>query len=88
METSDEDSDAEHRTTRSHFCGLTFNPKMEGFPSTVNILKPQIDKIFSEVQKNLPTIDFDSSDVSRFYIIVENYLNFSLIEIIFVYCFI
>ncbi|XP_055867337.1 dynein axonemal assembly factor 8-like isoform X2 [Biomphalaria glabrata] len=37
---------------------------LENISTSVNILKPQIDKIFSEVQKNLPTIDFYSSDVS------------------------
>ncbi|XP_035828166.1 uncharacterized protein LOC101857516 [Aplysia californica] len=43
-------------------CGVTTD--VDGMPATVNILKPQIDLIFSEVQKNLPTIDFDSSDIS------------------------
>ena len=30
---------------------------------TDNMLKPQLDSIFEEVQKNLPTIDFEISDV-------------------------
>lgn len=29
-----------------------------------NLLKPKLDSIFEEVQRNLPTIDFDVSDVS------------------------
>ena len=30
-----------------------------------NLLKPRLDSIFEEVQKNLPTIDFEVSDVSE-----------------------
>lgn len=36
------------------------------FLSRVNTLKPQIDKIFSEVLKQIPDIDFESG-VSSFY---------------------
>lgn len=30
-------------------------------------LKPKMDAIFAEVEKSIPTIDFDLSDVSTFY---------------------
>ena len=54
----------------------------DGKPTAVNILKPQIDLIFSEVQKNLPTIDFDSvSDVSISYFTVTNsFISFTTIN--------
>ena len=57
----DSDSDGEGQSFTGSY---TVSTDDNGMPAAVNILKPQIDLIFSEVQKNLPTIDFDSSDVS------------------------
>ena len=37
------------------------------FLSANSNLKPQLDDIFAEVEKSLPDIDFDASDVSTVY---------------------
>ena len=41
-------------------------------------LKPKLDSIFSEVEKNLPEIDFDLSDVSFCVSVLLAYNPFSL----------
>ena len=38
------------------------NMDASGFQAS--LLRPQLDTIFSEVEQNLPTIDFETSDVS------------------------
>ncbi|GFO29899.1 nucleoside diphosphate kinase [Plakobranchus ocellatus] len=62
MDCSDDGSDSELGATGCDPGSI--RGYVDNLPSTSNILKPQIDRIFSEVQKNLPNIDFDSSDVS------------------------
>ncbi|GFR78896.1 nucleoside diphosphate kinase [Elysia marginata] len=62
MDLSDDGSDSE--VGAASFEPYDFRSNTDNPTSKSNILKPQIDKIFSEVQKNLPNIDFDSSDVS------------------------
>ena len=63
MDCSDEGSDSDLGAAGCE--PVDFRGTMDNSASTSNILKPQIDRIFSEVQKNLPNIDFDSSDVSK-----------------------
>ncbi|KAK3752174.1 hypothetical protein RRG08_059735 [Elysia crispata] len=62
MDCSDDGSDSELGATSCETGD--FRTYSESSSSKSNILRPQIDRIFSEVQKNLPNIDFDSSDVS------------------------
>ena len=61
MDCSDDGSDSELGATSCETGD--FRTYSESSSSKSNILRPQIDRIFSEVQKNLPNIDFDSSDV-------------------------
>ncbi|KAH9504288.1 hypothetical protein Btru_064554 [Bulinus truncatus] len=63
MELRDDSCDASE-ASEENLRKFKFLPRMESVTTSANILKPHIDKIFSEVQKNLPTIDFDLSDVS------------------------
>lgn len=64
MDNQDENTHTELRKVAPRVVAENFPADNSNFPSAVNTLRPQIDKIFSEVQKNLPTIDFDLSDVS------------------------
>ncbi|RUS90011.1 hypothetical protein EGW08_002198, partial [Elysia chlorotica] len=64
MDCSDEGSDSELGATGCLTGDFLSYQDNSSSSSKSNILRPQIDRIFSEVQKNLPNIDFDSSDVS------------------------
>lgn len=61
----DEGSDNELRVDAPTPMFLADKIPSDGNLAQSNIIKSQFDKIFSEVQRNLPTIDFDSSDVSN-----------------------
>ena len=64
MDSSDEGSDTEIFLPRD---SLKPTSLAEEFPVPERSqLKPKLDSIFAEVEKNLPDIDFDLSDVSVF----------------------
>lgn len=59
MDSSDDNSDSELFLTAAG--GYEFPPVPEH-----SQLKPKLDSIFAEVEKNLPSIDFDLSDVRKY----------------------